>query len=183
MLTEHTAVSSVCGQLGIDYLRDFSNRAVSSVPRQELGLQDAGKNKKAITSKSMKEFQRKRVVSVGKLKNIVSDLMRIGDATLPSVASRVGTSPRSLQRFLIANGISYSELLDEVRYEIARSLLASTRLDVAGIGATLGYRDPSSFSRAFMRWSGTSPSSFREEAHLTAEPNRDSINIAEMTRS
>lgn len=117
----------------------------------------------------MKESERKRAISIGKLKNIVSELMRFGDTTLPSAASRLGTSPRSLQRHLVASGISYSELVDEVRYEIARSLLASTMLDVAEIGATLGYRDPSSFSRAFMRWSGTSPSSFREEANLTAE--------------
>lgn len=167
-MTDHTAVNNIRDQLGIDHLCDFNYHAVDLVPERSLVRKMRSKTKKAPTSKSIKEAQWKRAISVEKLKNLVNDLMRYGDATLPSAASRLGTSPRSLQRHLVASGICYSEIVDEVRYEIARSLLASTNLDVAGIGATLGYRDPSSFSRAFMRWSGTSPSSFREEVHLTA---------------
>ena len=99
--------------------------------------------------------------SPAKLKNVISELIRCGDPTLNNAASRLGMSPRSLQRRLEAQAITYSDIVDEVRHEIARSLLASTGLDVAEVGATLGYRDPSSFSRAFMRWSGMSPRQFR----------------------
>ena len=97
----------------------------------------------------------------GRLKNLISRLIRRGDATLPSAAAALGISPRSLQRHLKASGIIYSDLLSEVRYEIARSLLVSTALDIAEIAVTLGYNDPSSFSRAFARWSGASPRKFR----------------------
>lgn len=111
---------------------------------------------------------RKRVIPMARWKNVVSELMRFGDPTLPSAAARLGTSARSLQRQFKENGITYSDVVNEVRYEIARSLLATTTLDVAEIGATLGYRDPSSFSRAFMRWSGMSPKAYRMSA---AAPN------------
>jgi AraC-like DNA-binding protein len=104
---------------------------------------------------------RKRSISATKLKNVISEVIRLGDPTLPSAAARLGVSCRSLQRQLEIQELTYSDLVDEVRYEIARSLLTSTDLEVAEIGATLGYRDPSSFSRAFMRWAGMSPREYR----------------------
>ena len=115
--------------------------------------------------------QRKRRLSNAKLKNVICEAMRTGDATLPSVAMRLAISARSLQRHLESNNLTYSDLVDEVRYEIARSLLASTDLDIAEIGATLGYRDPSSFSRAFMRWANMSPREYRSSG---AEPGQRS---------
>ncbi len=103
-------------------------------------------------------LNRKGSISAARLKTIISETLKSGDATLRSAAARLGTSPRSLQRQLELQEITYSDVVDEVRYEIARTLLVNTDLGIAGVGATLGYRDPSSFSRAFMRWSGTCPS-------------------------
>jgi AraC-like DNA-binding protein len=105
--------------------------------------------------------QRKPRLSAAKLKNVICEAIRSGDATLPSVATNLSISARSLQRYLEGNNLTYSDLVDELRYEIARSLLGSTDLDIAEIGATLGYRDPSSFSRAFMRWANMSPREYR----------------------
>jgi transcriptional regulator GlxA family with amidase domain len=87
--------------------------------------------------------------------------MRGGDLSLPSAALRIGISARSLQRHLEGLNITYSDLVDEVRFDVARSLLVDSSIEIAEIGASLGYRDPSSFSRAFMRWSGTSPRDYR----------------------
>lgn len=105
--------------------------------------------------------KQKRLISVAKLKKVVSKLIRYDNPTLPSVAMRLGISARSLQRQLEIQDITYSKFVEEMRYEVAQSLLAGTGLDIAEIGASLGYRDPSSFSRAFMRWSGMSPSEYR----------------------
>ncbi len=106
-------------------------------------------------------LNRKGSISAARLKTIISETLKSGDATLRSAAARLGTSPRSLQRQLELQEITYSDVVDEVRYEIARTLLVNTDLGIAGVGATLGYRDPSSFSRAFMRWSGTCPRDYR----------------------
>lgn len=119
--------------------------------------------------------QRKRRISHAKLKNIIAELIREGDFTLPSAATRLSISPRSLQRYLEEQEITYSDLVDEVRYEIARSLLASTDLEANEIGATLGYRDPSSFSRAFLRWSGSSPREYRAK-HGSSRQRRVEVN-------
>jgi AraC-like DNA-binding protein len=101
------------------------------------------------------------LISRARLKQIIYELIKSGDATIASAAAHLGTSPRSLQRQVETLKITYSEVVDEVRYELARELLAGRDLEIAKIGATLGYRDPSSFSRAFMRWSGTCPRDYR----------------------
>jgi AraC-like DNA-binding protein len=104
----------------------------------------------------------KDLISRARLKDTICELMNSGESTIVSAAAYLGTSPRSLQRQLELLQITYSEIVDEVRHELARELLASTDLGIAKIGASLGYRDPSSFSRAFMRWSGTSPRDYRD---------------------
>lgn len=101
------------------------------------------------------------LISRARLKQIIYELIKSGDSTIASAAAYLGTSPRSLQRQVEALKLTYSEVVDEVRYELARELLAGRNLEIAKIGATLGYRDPSSFSRAFMRWSGTCPRDYR----------------------
>jgi AraC-like DNA-binding protein len=103
----------------------------------------------------------KQQITKAKLKNVIAASIKGGDATLPAVANRLAISRRSLQRQLALLGITYSELIDEVRQKMAKSLLATTNRSIAEIGAMLGYRDPSSFSRAFMRWSSMSPSDYR----------------------
>jgi AraC-like DNA-binding protein len=55
-----------------------------------------------------------------------------------------------------------------VRYEIARQLLEGTRLPLAEIAATLGYSDPSAFTRAFRRWSGHAPAAWRANGRCSA---------------
>jgi AraC-like DNA-binding protein len=101
------------------------------------------------------------LISRARLKQIVYELIRSGDSTIVSAAAYLGTSPRSLQRQVETLKLTYSKIVDEVRYELARELLAGRDLEIAKIGASLGYRDPSSFSRAFMRWSGICPRAYR----------------------
>ena len=118
---------------------------------------------------SRRMINRKRNLSIAKLKNVVAELIRLGDPTLPRAATRLQISARSLQRQLESVGITYSDLVDTTRYEIAKSLLGNTKLDIAEVAATLGYRDPSSFSRAFTRWSGRGPREFRNAARLETD--------------
>ena len=106
-------------------------------------------------------ISRKPSISTSKLKCVIFQSLRVETPTLPSTAARLGVSARSLQRQLEINAETYSNLVDEVRFELARSLLANTNYVVADIGATLRYRDASSFSRAFVRWAGMSPRDYR----------------------
>ena len=58
-------------------------------------------------------------------------------------------------------GTTFQSLLDEVRYRDARRLLANADLEIQQIAGALGYDDPPSFTRAFRRWSGRTPSAAR----------------------
>jgi AraC-like DNA-binding protein len=77
------------------------------------------------------------------------------------IAALFSMHPRTLARQLEARGTRFQVLVDEVRFEIARQLLAQSRMDVREVAATLDYADASAFTRAFRRWSGTTPAQWR----------------------
>lgn len=87
-----------------------------------------------------------------------------GRMRIVEAAAQLGTSVRSLQRWLKRDSLSYSDLLDRAYQELAKTLLTQGQLGIAEIGRRLGYRDPSSFSRAFLRWTGMSPRQYRAKA-------------------
>lgn len=90
------------------------------------------------------------------------------DGDYPSaaqMAQRLNLSPRSLFRRMRSAGISFHALLDEVRCEQAQWQLQHGDDPVERIAERLGYRDTSNFSRTFRRWTGLTPSVWREQAH------------------
>ncbi len=84
-----------------------------------------------------------------------------GHVSPASIAAPLGTSRRTLDRQLSAAGLPFQKALDETRCEYARQLLAYTRLEVGKIAMIVGYADPSILTRAFTRWAGVTPSSWR----------------------
>ena len=86
--------------------------------------------------------------------------------SIEHVADRLHMSDRTLKRQLAAEGTSFSTLVDEVRYRHATSLLSRTDYTLEQIADELGYSDVANFSRAFKRWSGRSPSSWRKDPYL-----------------
>jgi len=76
-------------------------------------------------------------------------------------AAQLAMSQRSLQRRLNESGLTYQDLLDQTRFELARRYLEDQAKSVTEITFLLGFSEQSAFTRAFKRWSGTSPSSFR----------------------
>lgn len=84
-----------------------------------------------------------------------------GHASADQIARLFAMHTRTLSRRLEAFGSSYQEILDECRFEIARQMLGHMSLGVAEIAASLGYARASTFTRAFRRWSGTTPTIWR----------------------
>jgi AraC-like DNA-binding protein len=70
-------------------------------------------------------------------------------------------SPRHLRRKLNLFGTSYESLVDEVRKEGAIRMIGQGQLSLTSIAYELGFLDPSSFTRAFRRWTGMSPTAFK----------------------
>ena len=81
--------------------------------------------------------------------------------TLDEVAEELCVSPRTLSRELKKMDTSYQALLDHGRKTMAIKLLQGSRLTVHQISEKLGYKDPTNFGRAFRKWTGRTPGSYR----------------------
>lgn len=84
------------------------------------------------------------------------------------MAETLKLHPRTLQRRLQGEGQHYADLQDRARFRLAAQWLADPALPIEAISDRLGYSDRRSFTRAFTRWSGVSPSAFREKSAKTA---------------
>lgn len=85
-----------------------------------------------------------------------------GKCSAASVAALFEMHPRTLHRQLSDEGTSFSDLLVEKRREMAESYLRETPMALQQISEALGYSNPSIFTRAWKRWTGQSPSEWRE---------------------
>lgn len=81
---------------------------------------------------------------------------------LRDVARELASSPRTLQRRLGNLGVSYHQVLEEARRDLASHYLLHSSLELAEIAYLLGYEDANSFVRAFSRWEGVPPGKWRE---------------------
>ena len=86
---------------------------------------------------------------------------------LPRVARTLGLSTRSLQRQLAAEGCTFRQVLAARRMELAQTALARPTARVGDVAFALGFRDPSSFVRAFKRWTGATPGAWRQGMGLS----------------
>jgi AraC-like DNA-binding protein len=77
------------------------------------------------------------------------------------MAGRLNMSGRTLQRRLSDQGLSFHGLVDECRRQLAERLLSQTRHSLSEVPFLTGFSEQSAFTRAFRRWAGTTPGSYR----------------------
>ena len=87
-----------------------------------------------------------------------------GIPALSDVAAQFGMSGRTLQRRLSDRGYSFQTLVDESRRQLAQQLLTETDYPLAEVAFLAGFSEQSAFNRAFKRWAGQTPRSFRLKA-------------------
>jgi AraC-like DNA-binding protein len=97
------------------------------------------------------------------VRSILRTALLTGHGSVGQVAALLSMHSRTLHRRLAASGTSFRELADECRYAIARQLLTDTDADISRVANLLSYADSSAFTRAFRRWSGTTPAAWRHE--------------------
>lgn len=85
---------------------------------------------------------------------------------IDTVATRLGLHPRTLQRRLRDERETFGGVVDRVRYRLALRALQQADTDLETLSERLGFSDRRSFTRAFTRWSGVSPSSFRQRREM-----------------
>jgi AraC-like DNA-binding protein len=92
-------------------------------------------------------------------------LLSMSDPQLPDIQTVSGAlylTPRTLQRRLGAEGITFRELLEEIKKQLCSFLLRHDRYTIAGISNILGYAEPASFIHSFRKWFGDSPERVRK---------------------
>jgi len=101
---------------------------------------------------------------VFRLRRTLGTLLLANAASGDEVAKLLSMHHRTLNRRLKAEGTTFQQVLDEVRFEAACQLLDTARIPITEIAVSLGYAEPSAFSRAFRRWSGTTPVERRQRS-------------------
>ncbi|EMF00342.1 AraC family transcriptional regulator [Streptomyces mobaraensis NBRC 13819 = DSM 40847] len=91
---------------------------------------------------------------------------RLPEAT--ETAARLAVSPATLRRRLAAEGTSYRRVKDQVRRDAALSSLAAGREPTTELAARLGFSETTAFHRAFRRWTGTTPGTYRRQSPAPA---------------
>lgn len=89
--------------------------------------------------------------------------MRNGTISMDKIARTLGMSRQTLYRRLQDEGVTFAEVHDDLRHRMARDFLTARKISVNETAYLLGFSEASSFVRAFKRWTGQSPSSFRGE--------------------
>jgi AraC-like DNA-binding protein len=98
--------------------------------------------------------------------NAMVPLLPHGNARAAHIAHRLGMSQRTAARRLAAEGLTFSEVREDLRRDLARQYLADPQLSISRISWLLGYREVSAFTHAYKRWTGRTP----RDSRLTDSP-------------
>lgn len=101
---------------------------------------------------------------------VVVDSLPDGQVTRADVARRLGMSERTLHRRLADEGVSFREINQRARRDVAESLLSDGRNSLVEVAFLTGFSDQSAFQRAFKTWTGETPLSYRRA--VQAQPRR-----------
>jgi len=99
----------------------------------------------------------------GRVERLLTPSLKGGDVSMKTIAGNLGVSRQTLFRKLKSEGVTFEKVLDELRYKLALHYLGTKKMSVNQTAHLVGFSEPAAFSRAFKRWTGSSP-----RAHVAA---------------
>jgi AraC-like DNA-binding protein len=96
-----------------------------------------------------------------RVREMVAQALKDENPTAALLARRLRMSPRTLRRRLEEEGTTYEEVVDQLRRALTERYLDHPDMSLSQIALLLGYSDASAFRRAFRRWHGSSPATYR----------------------
>jgi AraC-like DNA-binding protein len=100
---------------------------------------------------------------IERTKDFIARALSEGLPKMDEIARRLGMSVQSLHRRLAKDGMTFQNLTETTRRELAEGLLRDERSSLAEIAFLTGFSEQSSFNRAFKRWVGRTPANYRKE--------------------
>jgi len=107
---------------------------------------------------------------LGELQRQIVAVLQDGPPEVAAVAARMGLSERTLYRALQVRDLRYKQVLNSLRFELAKDYLRDAQLSLPEIALLLGYAEQSVFSRAFKEWAGESPMRWRKACLHRSSP-------------
>ncbi len=99
---------------------------------------------------------------VDDVRAVIADALPDGQPSKSQIARRLAISERTLHRQLADHGETFQSIATQARRDAAESLLATTSHPIADVAFLTGFSDQTAFTRAFKRWTGTTPAAFRD---------------------
>ena len=113
---------------------------------------------------------------VSLLRMMIQPYLNDGRIDVAFAAEMAGVSTRTLQRKLQLSGSSYSQIVQEARFELARSHLDEPGMKIIDVAMMAGYESPQHFTRAFRRFNGVTPTQYRDQSlGKVSQANRDTV--------
>lgn len=97
-----------------------------------------------------------------RVKGVLRTAILTGHGAVEDIAPMFSMHSRTLHRRLAEFGVTFKDLADEIRFEIARRMLEGSAMPITQIADALDYADASAFTRAFRRWTKTTPAAWRD---------------------
>ena len=97
----------------------------------------------------------------GRVESLLVPMLHTGEASIETIAGKLGVSRQTLFRKLKAEGVTFEKVLGELRHKLALHYLNGKKVSVNETAYLVGFSDSAAFSRAFKRWTGASPSTTR----------------------
>jgi AraC-like DNA-binding protein len=110
-----------------------------------------------------KMHQLDRTCMVTRVTLAINNKLPTGEVYEKDIAASLGVSLRTMQRQLAEQQQSFKQLLAEIRKQLAEQYLANSQLSLNEITYLLGFANQANFTRAFKRWYGVPPSSYRQQ--------------------
>jgi AraC-like DNA-binding protein len=93
----------------------------------------------------------------GQVESLLMPTLHTGEANMITIANKLGLSRQTLFRKLKTEGVTFEKVLDELRHTMALYYLRGRQVSVNETAYLVGFSEPAAFSRAFKRWTGSSP--------------------------
>jgi AraC-like DNA-binding protein len=100
------------------------------------------------------------------VENAIAPLLPHGRARADEIARQLGMSLRTLERRLGSEGLTFTGILSELRFDLAKRYLQEEGLAISKIAWLLGYQDVGGFTHAFKRWTGKAPREARAQENV-----------------